>query len=234
MPDTRCAECGSLPMFALAHDLRHPLRLMVATVQRVMRQEGAQLPEETRAQLNGVIAAARQQDELLSAAVEYEAAGNPDRVATLPLSALIQAACWKVDAYRKARGGVITGPAGASPTQVPAAAVMALEKVLHNALKYQQPGGRPEVRLEAEETEEGEVAIRVSDNGVGIETAYREKIFEPLTRLHARSEFEGFGLGLATARRLLIALGGSIAIEDQMDPRVRGCTFLIRFPISGS
>jgi signal transduction histidine kinase len=201
-----------IPTFA--HDLRQPLRSILMFAQRLQRQEGTS--EETRGKLEEIIAAARRQEQLIAAMVEYDQAADEAPAgseATLPLRVAIQTACMKLELYRQQCGGTVEFDGASAPAvAAPACLAKVLEKVLHNGLKFQRPEEPPVVRITAEATAEG-IVVRVADRGIGIEERYRESIFQPFRRLNATHQYPGSGLSLATCRRLLEAAGGQIAVE---------------------
>ncbi len=86
--------------------------------------------------------------------------------------------------------------------------------LLSNSIKYRQKDVPPKVSVYAYETTLEHVIV-VTDNGIGIEPKFREKVFEMFSRLHAMHEYDGIGLGLAACRRILALHGGRIWIEDQ-------------------
>lgn len=75
--------------------------------------------------------------------------------------------------------------------------------------------------------DDGRHEIRVEDNGIGMEEEDLAKIFQPLTRLHARSRFDGTGLGLTTAKKAAEQHGGSIRVESQVG---EGTAFYVVLP----
>ncbi|MEO0778903.1 MAG: ATP-binding protein [Bacteroidota bacterium] len=77
--------------------------------------------------------------------------------------------------------------------------------------------------------ERAALLLRVRDNGIGIEAAYHQRIFELFQRLHHRGAYEGSGLGLAICRKIVENWGGTISVESQSG---EGSTFLLRFPRS--
>lgn len=102
-----------------------------------------------------------------------------------------------------------------------------VSNLLNNAAKYTPPGGR--IALVAEALD-GEVAIRVSDNGIGIPAAMRPRIFELFTQVHGTIDRSqgGLGVGLALARQLADMHGGSIEVDS--GGAAGGSVFTLRLP----
>ena len=70
-------------------------------------------------------------------------------------------------------------------------------------------------------------AISVSDNGIGFDEKYAERIFAPFQRLNGRQAFEGAGMGLAICRRIVTLRGGTITASSHPGA---GATFVITLP----
>ena len=88
-----------------------------------------------------------------------------------------------------------------------------LLNLLSNAIKYNRPHGR--VDVSAANVVPGRLRISVADTGIGIDPDHLARVFEPFDRLGAESgEVEGTGLGLALSKRLIEAMGGSIAFDS--------------------
>ncbi|MCF8306116.1 MAG: PAS domain S-box protein [Ignavibacteriales bacterium] len=104
-----------------------------------------------------------------------------------------------------------------------------LLNLLNNAVKYNQDGGRVEIRTE---TSEHIARISIKDTGIGISKENHSKIFAPFERIGAeKTETEGTGLGLAVVKRLMEAMGGNIGLISTVG---EGSTFWIEFPLTDS
>jgi len=101
-----------------------------------------------------------------------------------------------------------------------------LSNLVDNAIKYSNPSGTVEINSDAED---GYCAIRIRDDGPGIEPKYRERIFERFYRVDkGRSrDAGGTGLGLAIVKHLVDAMSGTIKYEVQA---ARGSMFCVRLP----
>ncbi|MBL8474562.1 MAG: PAS domain S-box protein [Methyloversatilis sp.] len=103
-----------------------------------------------------------------------------------------------------------------------------LQNLVSNALKFHRPGEAPVIRIRSE-SDEHELRIQVIDNGIGIADGFHEKIFGVFQRLHARSEYEGTGLGLALSRRIADMHGARLYVESEEG---RGSCFVLALPLS--
>jgi signal transduction histidine kinase len=114
------------------------------------------------------------------------------------------------------------------------------KNLLNNAIKFQEQGNQPVVKIKAEQIESSEVnngkaieatdyfRVSFTDNGLGFETKYAKKIFQVFQRLHGNKEFEGTGMGLAICRKIMENHGGFIAVESEPG---KGSVFSCYFPV---
>lgn len=100
-----------------------------------------------------------------------------------------------------------------------------LQNLIGNALKFCSEE-RPLIRIDAAR-EDDEWHFRVSDNGIGIDPQYAERIFVIFQRLHTRQHYPGTGIGLAICKRIIEQVGGRIWVESALG---RGATFHFTVP----
>ncbi len=85
-----------------------------------------------------------------------------------------------------------------------------LENLIGNAWKFTRSAGAPAIRIGSYRSPLGERVIYVADNGAGFDMAYAGKLFKAFHRLHAETDFEGTGIGLATVHRIVTRHGGRV------------------------
>jgi two-component system, LuxR family, sensor kinase FixL len=124
----------------------------------------------------------------------------------------------------------------ADPTQMR----QLLQNLISNALKFQSPGVKPEVRVTGSVilNLHGELPtsahasplaeIRVEDNGIGFDQKFAEQIFGAFKRLHTREEFDGSGIGLSVCRKITDRHHGKIMAQSELG---KGATFIVTLPI---
>lgn len=116
------------------------------------------------------------------------------------------------------------------------------QNLLSNAIKYSRPDVKPEINIYSAIVDAKDVKnirpndrikqfhkIEVSDNGIGFDNQYAEKIFTIFQRLHGKSEYEGTGIGLAISKAVMNNHNGYINAEGQEG---KGAVFTLYFPVT--
>lgn len=104
-----------------------------------------------------------------------------------------------------------------------------LQNLIGNALKFHRPDVAPVVTVCGRALGDGHtVEIAVSDNGIGFEGRYAERIFGTFQRLHGRGEYEGTGIGLSVCRKIVERHHGQITASSHPG---KGATFTFVLPI---
>ncbi len=89
-----------------------------------------------------------------------------------------------------------------------------LQNLIGNAIKFRHPDRPLAIEIEAARTPAGEILVAVTDNGIGVEPEYAERVFEMFYRLHDEDEYEGVGIGLAVCQKIIQDHGGRIWLDQ--------------------
>ncbi|MGB9980522.1 PAS domain-containing sensor histidine kinase [Methanobacterium sp.] len=100
------------------------------------------------------------------------------------------------------------------------------QNFIGNALKFRKDESMPKIHISAKK-EDNEYIFSVSDNGIGLEEQYKDRIFEIFKRLHTIGEYKGAGIGLAIVKRIIEQHGGRIWVESEFG---NGSTFYFTIP----
>lgn len=214
--------------YSVSHDLRAPLRAIAGFAEILNDRHRGQLDAEGRRHLDNVLGAASQMNRLIDDLLQYSRVGRGMiRRERIDLAPLLQNLL-KLFQPRLAAGGRIdiVEPL-ASPSGDPRLLGQILTNLIDNALKYQPPGQAPLVRIDST-AHDGEVTIRVTDNGIGVPPEQRAAIFTAFHRLHDDAEYPGTGIGLAIALKAARLMEGTLTVEPAPDRP--GSCFILRLP----
>ena len=199
--------------YSISHDLRSPLRSIDGFAQAIEEDVGPQLPEESRRHLAIVREEAGRMGRLIDDLLAYSRLlRSPCQPTTVDMSAV----AGKVLAELSDTHPVDCVRIGSlPPTQADPAMILQLWRhLLSNALKFCARQTVPAVKIDAEGTGPGAV-YRIRDNGVGFDMQYAQRLFGLFQRLHKAGDFQGNGVGLALARRIVDRHGGRIWAESK-------------------
>ena len=207
--------------YSVAHDLRAPLRSIDGFGLALLEDYADKLDDDGKQYLTYVRESAQQMAQLIDDMLalsqvtrgEFERAPvNLTRVAKTVGAELQRAAPDRQVDFVVADGLIGEGDARLM--------TIAFENLLGNAWKY--TGGRERAHIEVGALDGEQRVFFIRDNGAGFDMAYADKLFGMFQRLHAKSEFEGTGIGLATVQRVIRRHGGRIWAEAAVG---RGATF---------
>lgn len=109
--------------------------------------------------------------------------------------------------------------------------VQLFQNLIGNSIKYRSSEAPQVVISASTEKHMNKCLFSVTDNGIGIDPKYSDKVFEMFSRLHAKTKYSGTGMGLAICKRIVTAHGGNIWIDSGVSV---GTTLLFTLPAAGT
>lgn len=196
-----------------SHDLQEPIRAVAGYSRLLAQRLGDQSDPETQYLLGQILLATSEMSTRLKDILDYSTLTDTCKAPQVVSSA---------DALRRARADLSEEIARAEARiergEMPWVRADALSLrilfrcLLSNALKFRR-GSHPVIEIRSRSEDEG-IHFWMSDDGIGIPSAYHEEVFKPLRRLHTLDEIPGRGLGLAMARRIVESYGKRIWLES--------------------
>jgi hypothetical protein len=214
--------------FSVSHDLRAPLRHITGFAKLLETSAGPQLNGESRMLLGHITDATERMNQLIEALIEFARTSRADLACVaVDLEKLLDEALASVHADTKGRS--IQWQRSLLPTARGDATLLrqVFVNLLSNAIKYTRTRDPAVIEIGARSGRADEVVIFVRDNGVGFDVRHADGLFGVFRRFHHADEFEGTGIGLANAHRIVTRHGGAIWAEAAIN---RGATFFFSLP----
>jgi PAS domain S-box-containing protein len=213
--------------YSVSHDLRAPLRAISGFAGILTEDHAQRLDDEGRRLLGTITGEAKRMGQLIDDLLHFSRAGRQPLQATeVDMSALARTVfdeCMVQAPGRQLRFKLQPLPGAQGDT---AMIRQVWANIISNAVKYTRPKPAAEIEITGH-AKGGELVYCVKDNGVGFDMQYAQKLFGVFQRLHAESEFEGTGVGLALVQRIIHRHGGRVWAESRLN---EGATFFFTLP----
>lgn len=195
--------------YSVSHDLRAPLRGIDGFSQALLEDYADKLDENGKDMLGRIRVASQRMAQLIDDLLNLSRITRHEmRTEPVDLSLLARDIANGLQKTYPSRQVACKITEGLIASGDPRLLRIILENLLNNAWKFTSKSGSAEIEFGADNNQEPVYFVR--DNGVGFDMAYIDKLFGPFQRLHAVTEFEGTGIGLATVQRIIHRHGGRI------------------------
>lgn len=202
----------------LSHEFRTPLNAILGFGDLLLSGIPGPLSEEQRRQVESILGGGRQLSRLVDDLIELVRAGEGEldlaiEEFDLGFEAAEAAKAAMPEARRKGLSLELLRPAEVHAMGDRGRVARVMRHLLDNAVKFTERGW---IRIEVY-GEDGKACFRISDSGIGISPADRDRLFKPFDQLDGglARRYGGTGLGLALSRLLVEAMGGNIRLEDR-------------------
>ncbi|WP_409479876.1 ATP-binding protein [Pseudobdellovibrio sp. HCB154] len=217
-----------------AHDLQEPLRKIQAFSERLTTKAKTLLDAETFDYVDRIQSSAKRMQTLINDLLTYSRVTTKTQpFAKLDLNHVISQVVSDLEIrIEQTKGKVVVSKLPeiyGDATQI----YQLFQNIIGNALKFRKPDVDPVVQVDAQITDKSELGgkvcqIKVTDNGIGFDEKYLDRIFTIFQRLHGRHEYEGTGIGLAVCRKIVDRHGGTISATSAPG---EGSQFIITIPM---
>ncbi|KAA6432783.1 PAS domain-containing protein [Dyadobacter flavalbus] len=218
--------------YVASHDLQEPLRKIRAFSSRILERE-QHFSDITKDYFNRIVSAATRMQKLIEALLSYSNTGSSEAsFVPADLNKILEDV--KTDLEDLIEDKNVRIEASELPVLpvIPLQFQQLLQNLIGNSIKYSKPQEPPVIEIHAELTHEQEKnglywKISVSDNGIGFDQRYENRIFDLFQRLHGKSEFEGTGIGLAICKKIAQNHHGFMSAKGVIG---KGSTFSVYLP----
>jgi PAS domain S-box-containing protein len=213
--------------YVASHDLQEPLRTVASYLELLAMRYKGKLDEKADKYIFYAVDGASRMSTLINDLLAYSRVGSRGKpFSSVPLSAVLHKVLASLKSVIRENNAAITYDELPVVTGDETQLTQLLQNMIVNAIKFRRKDASPVVHLSAKR-EKNEWVIGIHDNGIGIDPAFKERVFAIFQRLHTREEYAGTGMGLAIARRIVERHGGRIWVESAPG---EGATFFFTLP----
>ena len=225
--------------FVASHDLQEPLRKIRAFSTRILETET--FSERTTDYFNRIISAGERMQNLINDLLNFSRTNSTElNLIPCDLNEIVEEIKQFSSEIIHEKQAIIE-VTDKLPTinGVRSFLYQLLSNLIDNSLKYSKKDIKPSIKISSSvvtgenmsianiDAQKTYYCISVTDNGIGFEQEYAEKIFELFQRLHGKSEYSGTGVGLTICRKIVSRLNGFIIAQGKLN---EGTTFIIYLP----
>ena len=218
--------------YAVAHDLKAPLRAMNGFSALLLESKAVQWPAQERGYAERIRAGSERMSTLIEGLLDYARLDRKTlHVERVSLRECIDAALQSCAADIDARRIAVRVTASSEQMNLDREALgLILRNLIENAVKFTRDAAAPAIEIGAEVNEQ-HALLWVKDNGIGFDPQYHDQIFAMFKRLHREDEYPGTGIGLALAAKAAQRLSGRLWAQSA---KGAGATFFLELPGEGA
>ncbi|HRF81010.1 MAG TPA: ATP-binding protein, partial [Flavobacteriales bacterium] len=207
--------------YIASHDLQEPLRMVSSYVQLLERRYRDKLDSDANEFIAFAVDGTVRMKQLINDLLSYSLLGRPVTIEVVDMQLVLEQVRANLMAAITESGAVVTSTELPSLRACQSEMVQVMQNLIGNAMKFHQPHVPPQVDITYRLDDEYHL-FSVTDNGIGIEEEYKEKVFIPFKRLHDRWTYTGSGIGLAVVQKIIHRYGGNVWFTSQPG---KGTTF---------
>jgi light-regulated signal transduction histidine kinase (bacteriophytochrome) len=213
--------------YVASHDLQEPLRMVTSFLTQLDKKYAEKLDERAKEYIHFAVDGAKRMRQIILDLLEFSRVGKQnEQKKEIDINDIVS----EIQLLHHEQINELNGVIKTKNLPVifghrtPIRQVF--QNIIGNALKYHREGVAPEIEIEAIPLKD-RWQFKISDNGLGIENEYFDKIFEIFQRLHNKEEYSGTGIGLAITKKIIENMGGKIWVSSVYE---KGSNFYFTIP----
>lgn len=211
---------------SISHELKSPVSTLNNLLEMLSSENRAQLDSAGNELLDMILLSARRTQDMVSGTFEYSnSALPPEKLKEIDSRTVLDEVLSEAEPHLRQKSATVT--IGDMPviTSCARSVKQIFQQLIANALKFNNLA-TPTIQVFARPVSEG-IEFVVADDGIGVPSNQHDAIFDLFTRLHARSEYDGAGLGLPIVLQIVRALNGRMWVSQT---RQAGAAFHVLLP----
>ncbi|WEK34349.1 MAG: PAS domain-containing protein [Candidatus Pseudobacter hemicellulosilyticus] len=226
--------------YVSSHDLQEPLRKIQTFASWIMEKEMGQLTEKGKDHFVRIQKAAGRMQALIEDLLTYSRTNNNEGIFELTdLAGLAAEVKQEMKERIEEKGATVSIQVSAKAHLIPFQFRQLLQNLISNSLKFALPGTPPLISIRGQVIRGSSMPaflapdkiychLQISDNGIGFDPQYKDRIFEVFQRLHGREQYQGTGIGLAIVKKIVENHAGIINASSTPG---QGARFDVYFPV---
>jgi light-regulated signal transduction histidine kinase (bacteriophytochrome) len=212
--------------YVASHDLQEPLRKIISFSGLLVERMPAGVDADTTMYVDRIVGSATRMKRLIEDLLMFSRIGTAVEQGPVDCTMVVRSVLDSLDLVLAEAQATVTHD---DPLPVVLAnrtlLEMLFQNLVGNAVKYRSEEP-PRIHIAVGQLD-GQWRFAVTDNGIGLDMAYAERIFQVFQRLHPRDRYEGTGIGLAVCQRIVEFCGGRIGVDSAPGA---GSTFWFTLP----
>lgn len=210
--------------YIASHDLQEPLRTITSFIQLLAKRYQGKLDKDADDFIGFVTDGAKRMQNLINDLLAYSRVSSKAKPFTqVDSNRIMECTLANLRQVISESGVTITVDHLPTITGDETQILQLFQNLLANAIKFRS-AQQPTVQVTCQELQDA-WEYRFTDNGIGIDPKFHERIFEVFQRLHNREQYAGTGIGLAVCKKIVERHGGTIRVESEPD---KGSSFIFR------
>jgi two-component system CheB/CheR fusion protein len=229
--------------YVSSHDLQEPLRKIQTFASRILETENQNLSEKGKDYFSRMQNASLRMKRLIEDLLAFSSLSIADRkFETTDLNKIVTEVKMELKETIEEKNAIIEAVELRKVNIIPFQFRQLMYNLINNSLKFAHPDVRPHVVIKSVVVEGSKLDrkqfsssqkychISVTDNGIGFDPQYKERIFEVFQKLHGKQEYAGTGIGLAIVKKVVENHNGIVTVTSKLN---KGATFNIYIPVAG-